>query len=133
MIRFLVRALIFFASAGIGLIVAAVALEGMTMTWTSFILDAALFAVIQAVLAPFFFKSTARNAPALLGGVGLITTFIALVLTSLFGVGLTIDGVSTWLYATLIVWLVTMLATLLLPIILVRLGIEAALDRRSGD
>ena len=40
-------------------------------------------------------------------------------------------GVGTWIAATVVVWLVTALATLLLPWILVILGVEAARENRG--
>jgi hypothetical protein len=131
MIRMLVRALVLLLASSIGLLVAKVTLDDMTITWGSFLLVVAVFTVLQSVLAPFFAKTTARNAPALLGGVGLLSTFVALVVTAVVSDGLTITGASTWLFASLIVWLVTMLATLLLPILLVKLGLQAAAERRS--
>lgn len=131
MIRFLVRAVIFLASAAIGLLVAKLTLDDMSIDASSFIAVVVIFAVIQSVLAPFIAKVTARNAPAILGATGLISTFIALLVADVVSDGMTITGASTWLLATLIVWLVTMLATLLLPIILVKLGIQSARDRRS--
>lgn len=129
MIRFLVRAAIFLASAAIGLLVAKLALDGMTIDATSFLTVVVIFAVLQSVLAPFFAKVTARNAPALLGATGLISTFVALLVADLVSDGMSISGADTWLFATLIVWLVTMLATLLLPLILVKAGVEAARNR----
>jgi hypothetical protein len=131
MIRFLVRAAIFLASAAIGLLVAKLTLDDMSIDASSFIAVVVIFAVIQSVLAPFIAKVTARNAPAILGATGLISTFIALVVADVVSDGMTISGADTWLFATLIVWIVTMLATLLLPIILVKLGVQAARDRRS--
>ncbi len=131
MIRFLVRAAIFLVSAAIGLLVAKVTLDGMTINASSFIAVVVIFAVLQSVLAPFFAMATARNAPALLGATGLISTFVALLVADLVSDGFTITGVDTWVLATLIVWITTMLATLLLPIILVKLGIESARERRS--
>ena len=57
---------------------------------------------------------------------------MALWLTTLIGDSLTIDGgVSTWLAAIVIVWLATALATLLIPLILVKFGVEAARARRG--
>jgi hypothetical protein len=131
MIRFLVRAAIFLASAAIGLLVAKLTLDGMSIDASSFIAVVVIFAVIQSVLAPFIAKVTARNAPAILGATGLISTFIALVVADVVSDGLTITGADTWVLATLIVWIVTMLATLLLPIILVKMGVQNARDRRS--
>ena len=130
MIRFLIRAIIFVASAGIGLLVTAGLVDGFDVTPGGFLVAVVLFAVIQSVLAPFIAKVTARNASALLGGVGLLSTFVALWITTLIGDSLTIEGgPTTWLTATVIVWLATALATLLLPIILVKTGIEAARAR----
>ena len=132
MIRFLVRTAIFLASSAIGLVVAVAVLDGMTIDATSFITVVVIFAVLQSVLAPFFAKTTSRNAPALLGATGLISTFVALLVAELISDGFTITGADTWLFATLIVWITTMLATLLLPIILVKMGIENARERRSS-
>lgn len=131
-IRFLLRSLVFLASAAIGLLVAKYALDGMTIDWSSFVIVVVIFAVLQSVLAPFLAKTAARNAPALLGGIGLVTTFVSLAITAAVTDGLTIDGASTWLFATLIVWLVTMLATLLLPIILVKAGVEQLRENRGS-
>ncbi len=127
MIRFLLRTAIFIVSAAVGLLVTATLVDGVEVTAGGFVFTVVLFAVIQSVLAPFIAKVTARNAAALLGGVGLLSTFVALWLTTLVGDSLTIDGgVGTWLTATVIVWLATALATLLLPIVLVKTGVEAA-------
>jgi hypothetical protein len=131
MIRFLVRAAIFLASSAIGLLVAKLVLDNMTIDAASFVVVVVIFAVLQSVLAPFIAKVTARNAPALLGATGLISTFLALLVADIVSDGMSITGVSTWLLATLIVWLVTMVATLLLPIILVKAGVENARDRRD--
>ena len=127
MIRFLVRAAIFFASSAVGLVVANALLDGMTIdSLTSFLWVVVIFTVLQSLFAPFLTKVTARNASALVGAVGLLSTFLALLVAATISDGLSIDGASTWLYASLIVWLVTMLATLLIPVILVKMGVEAA-------
>jgi len=126
-IRFLVRAAIFFASSAVGLVVANALLDGMTIdSLTSFLWVVVIFTVLQSLFAPFLTKVTARNASALVGAVGLLSTFLALLVAATISDGLSIDGASTWLYASLIVWLVTMLATLLIPVILVKMGVEAA-------
>jgi hypothetical protein len=131
MIRFLVRAAIFLVSTAIGLLVAKLVLDDMSIDATAFLVVVVVVAVLQAVLAPFISKTTSRNAPALLGAAGLISTFIALVVANIAVDGLTITGVSTWIFATLIVWLVTMIAAFLLPLILVMFGIQEARDRRD--
>lgn len=87
-----------------------------------------IFAALNGVLGPFVGKVAMRNAPALLGAIGLVTTFAALVITDLLSDGLTINGVTTWILATLIVWLTSMLASILLPVILVRAGVNSLRD-----
>ena len=116
MIRLLLRAVVFLASAAIGLIVASLVLDDVTVTTEGFLLVVVIFAVIQSVISPFLARVAAKNATALLGGVGLLATFVALLVVTLWGDAITIDGgVGTWIAATVIVWLATALATMLLP------------------
>lgn len=131
MIRFLVRAGIFLGSAAVGLLVASLLVDQMYISATSFLIVVVIFAALQSVLAPFLAKTTARNAPALLGAAGLLSTFLALLITTVVSDGLSISGASSWLVASLIVWLVTMLATLLLPWLLVKAGVQQARQRRA--
>ena len=133
MITFVIRALIFVVSAAVGLIVADLVLEGFTIDWShwwGFVLVVVIFAVLQSVLAPWLFKVARKNAPALLGGIGIVSTFAALVITALIpGAGLSI-GLPwwTWVVAPLIVWLVTALAALFLPGLLLKKKVD---QRRS--
>lgn len=131
MIRLLIRATLLLVASAIGLLVAKLTLDDMTINFSSFIEVTVIFTILQTVLSPFIAKVSARNAPALLGGIGLISTVVALIVTSLVSDGLTITGLSTWAYASLIVWLVTMIVTLLLPIILVKFGVHQAAERRN--
>ena len=128
MVLFLIRAVIFLVSAALGLLVASWVLDDFTVSTTGFGVAVVVFAVAQSVLSPFIAKMTARNAPAFLGGIGLLSTYVALLIASLFSDGLEISGVQTWILATLIVWLVTALATLLLPLIFLRNKVE---DKRT--
>ncbi len=80
----------------------------------------AIFTVAQALLAPFFLKMASRYASAFLGGIGLVSTFASLILASVLTHGVTIRGIGSWIAATVVVWLVTALATLLLPALLLK-------------
>ncbi|HMU35623.1 MAG TPA: hypothetical protein P5108_01340 [Marmoricola sp.] len=132
MIRFLIQIVVFLASAAIGLLVAATFVDGVTVKAIGFITAVAIYSVIQAVISPFLMKMAARNAAAFLGGIGLLATFVALVATNLLTDGLTISGgVTTWISTTLIVWLVTAIASVTLPFILVKTGVQAARERRN--
>ena len=120
MITFVIRALIFVVSAAVGLIVADLVLDGFRIDWSNwwgFVLAVVIFAVLQSVLTPWAAKVARKNAPAFLGGISIVSTFIALLIVVLIpGAGLTIGAPWwTWLVAPVIVWLVTALATWLLP------------------
>lgn len=126
MIRMVVRALVFLASAAVGLFVAAALVDGVRVGTSGLLTAVVVFAVLQSVLAPFFAKVAARNAPAFLGGIGLLTTFVALFTASQLTTGLTISGgVGTWIAATVVVWLATAVATLALPLLLAKAGLES--------
>lgn len=129
MITFLLRAVVFLASAAVGLIVADIVLPGFSIDWRSpvgFILAIVIFAVLQSVLAPWLARVAQRNAPAFLGGIGIVSTFVALVVTALIpGAGLTI-GLPwwTWIVAPMIVWVVTAIAAFLLPAVLLKKKVQ---------
>lgn len=126
MIRFVIRAAIFLGSAAIGLLVAALVIPGVSVRVTGFVLAVVIFAVAQSVLAPFFAKMASRYASAFLGGIGLVSTLVALILASVLTSGLTISGIGSWVAATVLVWLVTASATMLLPVVFLKKKAAAA-------
>ncbi|OCB53226.1 hypothetical protein A5722_01050 [Mycobacterium vulneris] len=115
MIRFLLRIAIFLGSAALGLLVAAWLVPGVSVSAWGFIAAVLIFAVAQAILSPFFLKMASRYASAFLGGIGLISTLVALILASVLTRGLSISGIGSWIAATVVVWLVTAVATVVLP------------------
>lgn len=131
MIRILLRLAVFLASAALGLLVAMLLVDEMTISWTSFVWVVIIFAVLQSVLAPFIAKVATNQAPALTGAAGLASTLIALVVTSLLS-GLEIDGgPGTWLLVAVVVWLATMVATLFLPWLIIDRKVRKA--RNAGS
>lgn len=115
MIRFLLRIAIFLGSSAIGLLVAAWLVPGVSVSAWGFITAVVIFAVAQSILSPFFLKMASRYASAFLGGIGLVSTLVALVLASALTQGLSIRGIGSWIAATVVVWLVTAVATVVLP------------------
>ena len=125
MFTFVLRALIFVVSAALGLIVADLILPGFRIDWSNwwgFVIAVVIFAVLQSVLTPWAAKVARRNAPALLGGIGIVSTFIALLVVVLIpGAGLSIGAPWwTWVVAPMIVWVVTALATVFLPALFIK-------------
>lgn len=115
MIRFLLRIAIFLGSSALGLLVAAWLIPGVSVSPWGFITAVVIFSVAQAILSPFFLKMASRYASAFLGGIGLISTLVALILASVLTRGLSISGIGSWIAATVVVWLVTAVATVVLP------------------
>lgn len=134
MIRIVIRALVYLVSAAIGILVAQAFLDDMHVHVGGFLISVVVFAVAQLILGPFIAKFVARNASAFLGGVGLVSTFVALLIASFFGNdGIEINGAATWIAATVIVWVVTAAATLLVPWLLVKAGVQQAREEKSAS
>jgi hypothetical protein len=130
MVVFLIRTAIYLASAALGLWVASLLVDDVHLSVGGFLLALAVFLVAQWILSPLIIKLTRKYANAFIGGVGLVSTFLALLIASLVGDGLSITGgAGPWILATLIVWLVSAIATLVLPLIFLRNRVQ---DRKQG-
>ncbi len=116
-IRLLVRTAVLLAANAVGLIVANLVLSGMDLDVSAFFIALVIFTVAVALMQPFLMSSMRRRgaSAAALGGVALIATLIALIVTDLVSDGLSIDGVGTWIAATVIVWAASLLAAFILP------------------
>ncbi|WP_395694956.1 hypothetical protein [Nocardioides sp.] len=128
MIRMLISLVIQLAANALGLIVAAAILDKMTITGAAFVIAVVIFTVVYALMQPFLTQLAVSKASALRGGVALVATFIALIITAAISSGLSIQGAATWLEATLIVWVVSLLGVFILPLIFVKNRVE---ERRS--
>lgn len=116
MIRVLLRLAVYLGSAALGLLVAALLIDGVTVDVVGFIVTVVVFAITQSLLTPLVAALARKYAAAFVGGVGLVATLVALLLAHTLTDGLTIDGgILTWVLTTLVVWLVTAAAAVLLP------------------
>lgn len=120
MIRFLIHIGIALATSALALLICSWVLTDFALQPAGFVLAVVVFTAAQAILAPLVFAIARRYASALLGGIGLVSTFAALLIADLVPNGLEITGIVTWVLATLIVWVVTALGTWLLPMIFLK-------------
>lgn len=120
MVRLLIRAVIYLGTAALGLLVASWIVPGFHLEGWGFLIAILVFAVAQSVLSPFILKMSMRFAPAIIGGIGLVSTFVALLIANLVPDGIRLDDPLAWVFATLVVWLVTALGTWLLPLIFLK-------------
>ncbi len=127
MIRLLIRIGLSLLGNALGLWVASLILDDMSVSGTAFVLAVVIFTVLTVVIQPLITKMAMQNAPALQGSSALVTTFVALLITELVSDGLSITGLSTWIFATVIVWFFTMIAAWLLPLFILK---EARDDKK---
>ena len=108
MIRFLLGVATNLVLAALALLIADWLLADVTLQLGGFLVAVAIFTLAQSILGPFVFNMARKYASALLGGVGLVSTFLALWVATLFSGGIQISGTG-WVLAPLIVWIITAL------------------------
>ncbi len=126
MIRLLISFVIQLAANALGFIVAASILDKMEVSNTGFVVAVAIFTVVYALAQPFLTQMALSKASALRGGVALVATLVGLIVTALI-VGdddLKISGAATWIEATVIIWIVSLLGVLILPAIFVKKKVQ---------
>jgi uncharacterized membrane protein YvlD (DUF360 family) len=119
-IRLVARVVLSLLSNALGLVVAASVLDDMWLDASGFVIAVAIFTLLIVLVQPLIVKVSLRSAPALAGSSSLIAVLVALIVTDLVSDGLNIDGGVTWIAATVIVWVVSLLGGLLLPLVLFR-------------
>lgn len=120
MVRLLIRIGINLATAALGLLVASWVIPGVTLSASGFIVAVVVFTIAQTLLGPFVFNLARKHADAILGGIGLVTTFLALFVATLFPGGLHIADLTAWVLAPLVVWIVTALGGWILALIFLK-------------
>ena len=107
--RFLIGWFLGLVGTAIGLILASLILgtdfelNGVVGFFVSLI----VFAILSAFFTWLVLKFLLRNAGSIVAMTGLISTFLALLVTSVFTSGLNINGWG-WVWGTLIVWVLGM-------------------------
>lgn len=104
MIRFLLNVAVNLVSAAIAFLIAWSVVGGFDLHWRGFFIAVAIYTALQSLFAPFVFNVARKYASAMLGGIGLISTLIALWITTLIAGALSIHGFSAWLASTVVVW-----------------------------
>ena len=103
-----VRIVLAVIANAIALILAAALLDGVHINASGFLLALVIFTIGSLVLTPLVTWIVIRRMRALLGIVGLVATFVVLLVTDLLSDGFTINGAVDWILAVLIVWVVNL-------------------------
>ena len=128
MLRLIALTVVELVANAIGLLVAKWLLPGFVITPAGFLWVIVIFTAARFILAPLIFKLAFRHVRAITGGIALVTTFVGLLVTTWLTDGLTITGFSTWVIATLVVWLFGVIAVLVLPLVI----FKKVLAQRAG-
>ncbi len=115
MLKFVARMALSLLANALALLVASVLLTGFTINGLAFVVAVCIFTASTTILEPLITRIATQNAPYLLGGIALVTTFVGLLVTTLITDGLSIIGIGTWVMATLITWVATVVGSLVLP------------------
>jgi uncharacterized membrane protein YvlD (DUF360 family) len=126
MIRLLISFVIQLAANALGFIVAAYFLKDFNVSTTGFVVAVLVFTVVYALAQPFLTQLAISKASALRGGVALVATLVGLIITDLIvdSSDFSISGAGTWIEATVIVWIVSLLGVLILPLIFVKKKVQ---------
>jgi len=115
MLTFFARMALSLLANALALLVASVLLTGFAINGLAFVVAVCIFTASTTILEPLITRIATQNAPYLLGGIALVTTFVGLLVTTLMTDGLSIMGIGTWVMATLITWVATVVGSLILP------------------
>ena len=132
MVRWLISVAIHLGANAIALWLADMLLDDLSIEWSAFLLAVLIFTLVEVLAEPLLTKMAMQSVPALRGSVALIATFIGLLVTVLITDGMNIDGVGTWILATIIVWLGGLLAGIILPMIFVKNAVDDEPGRRHS-
>jgi hypothetical protein len=124
----MIQTVLLICGNALGLLAAALLVTDFRIDAVGFIVSVLFFTLMQVLLAPFVLKMAIKYAPAFRGGIALVTTFVVLLLTVAFTSGLQISSLVAWIIAPLIIWLVSVLAGILLPMVLFK---KALAQQRS--
>lgn len=105
MIALFLRFILSLIANAIGLIMVSVFVIGFSINGLSFVVAVLIFSISTALLGPFISKVALTSAPFLLGGTALVMTFVGLLITNIVTDGITVEGMTTWAIATLVVWI----------------------------
>jgi len=129
MVRVLASTCLYLIGNALGILVAAAVLPNFSVTFISLLWVVVVFTVIVVVATPLLARLSLRYFPQLTGGISLVAILIGLIVAKLFTKDLTITGIETWIAAPVIIWIVSLIAGMVLPMIL----FKEVLKQKTND
>ena len=107
--KFLLAWLLGLGANAVALVLCDIVFPGFSLSYPmGFIWAVVIFAVLSLIFTWISIKFLLRHAGSLIALSGLLATFLALFTTAVITAGLNIDGLSTWLLSTLLIWVISM-------------------------
>lgn len=116
MIRLVLSILATIIANAVGLLLATALLPGFTIDAVSFAVVLLVFTGVMILTGPLVTKIAITSMPQIRGSISLVSVFFGLKVTEWLMPGFDMGGLSNWLAATLLVWLGSLIAEILLPI-----------------
>jgi hypothetical protein len=116
LIRLLLSLAAYLIANAVGLLAAILLLPGFQIDLSGFLIAVGIFSAFQTLAGPLVTKISLRHMPQLVGGIALVTVFFGLIITDALVVRMDVGGVANLLAATLLVWLGSLIAAILLPL-----------------
>ncbi|MCP4820302.1 MAG: phage holin family protein [Shimia sp.] len=113
--KFILSAAAHLIANAVGLTLANILLDGFSISFFGILIVTVVFTIVSMILMPIIRKVSEKQAPQLLGGLSLIVIFVGLWITSLLVAGMTINGLVAHAGATVLVWIGSMIAGILVP------------------
>lgn len=129
MIRLLARTAVNLIANAIGLWVASLILDDMSLTASGFIVAVLIFTGVELLVTPMIRQMALKQSSALLGSTALVATLVSLIVATIITDGLDISGIGTWVLATVIVWAVSLVGVIVVPMFL----FKQVLSERSAN
>jgi uncharacterized membrane protein YvlD (DUF360 family) len=104
-VRWLIRIGLSLGANAVALAIAAIVLKQFEITGAGFVVSVVIFSIASLILRPLVVWGVMKLVRPLLGVVGLISTWVILLVTDIVSDGIQIEGIGTWIAATVIVWL----------------------------
>ncbi|MGH9112965.1 MAG: phage holin family protein [Acidimicrobiales bacterium] len=96
------------AANAITLGIAAALFDKVEINAVSFVVAVAIFTLAAVLIKPLAERVAGEYASGVTWIAGLVTTFLALLVTDILSDGFEIEGAGTWIMATVVVWLGTL-------------------------
>jgi len=104
----IVRTVLAAAANAVTLLIAAALFDKISINAVTFIVAVVIFTVAALAVTPLAERLASQYASGVTWVAGLVTTYLALLVTDILSDGLEIEGIGTWIMGTVVVWLGTL-------------------------